>query len=118
VKIRFLNLLIDYWHPDAEAFILDGKALTITVEDIYFITDLSRRGKVANFKTHRGCGLTINEYIVAYCEDGSETVVMQIPIKNIESLSLKVIVYTMLHIVGSSSLKQVHYLKFNTHLNI
>jgi hypothetical protein len=28
-----LNHLIDYWHPDVEAFMLDGKPLTITVEE-------------------------------------------------------------------------------------
>jgi hypothetical protein len=49
---RLLNLLIDYWHPDAEAFMLGGKSLMITVEDIYFITGLSRRGEVPNFTTH------------------------------------------------------------------
>jgi hypothetical protein len=88
---------------------LDGKALTIMVEDIYFITDLSRRGEVVNFKTHGGGGLTINEYIATYCEDGTEKVGMQIPIKNIQSLSLKVILYTMTHIVGSSSLHQASW---------
>jgi hypothetical protein len=30
----FLNALIDYWHPDAEAFMLEGQSLTPTTKDI------------------------------------------------------------------------------------
>jgi hypothetical protein len=45
--------------------------LTITVEDIYFITSLSHRGEVPNFTTHGGGGQTINDYINEYCEDGT-----------------------------------------------
>ena len=38
----------DYWDPDLESFQIDGMSLTIEVEDIYFITGLSRRGEVVN----------------------------------------------------------------------
>jgi hypothetical protein len=37
---RLLNALIDYWNPDAEAFMLEGQLLTPTTEDIYFLTGL------------------------------------------------------------------------------
>jgi hypothetical protein len=46
---RLLNALIDYWHSDAEAFILEGQSLVPTTEDIYFLTGLSRRGEPVNF---------------------------------------------------------------------
>jgi hypothetical protein len=101
---RLLNLLIDYWHPDAESFMLGGKSLTITIEDIYFITGLSHRGEVPNFTTHGGGGRTINDYINEYCEDGTEKMGSQVPIKQITNLSLKVILYTIVRIVGSNSL--------------
>jgi hypothetical protein len=48
----------------------------------------------------------INDYIATYCEDGTNKLGTQIPIKNINILRLKVILYTMTHIVGSSSLHQ------------
>ena len=35
-------MLVDYWDPDSESFRIDGMSLTIEVEDIYFITGLSR----------------------------------------------------------------------------
>jgi len=65
--IRLLNLLIDYLNPDAEAFMLVGQSLTITAEDIYFITDLSRRVEVPHFQS-RGGGHSINEFINEYCD--------------------------------------------------
>jgi hypothetical protein len=34
---RFLNALIYYWHPDAEAFMLEGQSLTPMIEDIYLL---------------------------------------------------------------------------------
>jgi hypothetical protein len=38
---RILNALVDYWHPDVEAFMLEGLSLVPTTEDIYFLTSLS-----------------------------------------------------------------------------
>jgi hypothetical protein len=37
---RLLDALIDYWHPDAEAFMLEGQSLVPKSEDIYFLTGL------------------------------------------------------------------------------
>ena len=45
VKPRLLQMLVGYWDPDLESFQIDGMSLTIKVEDIYFITVLSRWGK-------------------------------------------------------------------------
>ena len=39
-------MLVDYWDLDSESFRIDGMSLTIEVEDIYFITGLSRQGEV------------------------------------------------------------------------
>ena len=47
-KPRLLQLLVDYWDPDSESFQIDGMSLNIEVEDIYFITGLSRRGEMVN----------------------------------------------------------------------
>jgi hypothetical protein len=50
-QTRILNALVDYWHPDIEAFMLEGHSLVPMVEDIYFLTGLSRRGEPVNFWT-------------------------------------------------------------------
>ena len=50
-KPRLLQMLVDYWDPDLESFHIDGMPLTIEVEDIYFITGLSRWGEVVNLRS-------------------------------------------------------------------
>ena len=59
---RLIQMLTNYWDTYTEVFILDGIPLKIEVEDIYFITGLSRRGKVVILRAHGiGGGLTIEE---------------------------------------------------------
>jgi hypothetical protein len=67
---RLLNALVDYWHPDVEAFMLEGKSLVPTIEDIYFLTDLSRRGEPVNFQTFPVGPSKVSELIDEYCEAG------------------------------------------------
>ena len=66
-KPRLLQMLVDYWDLDSESFHIDGMSLTIEVEDIYFITALSRQGEVVNLRSRGPRGvLTIDEYIEIY----------------------------------------------------
>jgi hypothetical protein len=67
-QVRLLQTLINYWDPETEAFNLDGKPLRIEVDDIYFITWLSHRGKMVNIKARGvGGGRSMEEYITTYC---------------------------------------------------
>jgi hypothetical protein len=103
---RLLNALIDYWHPDAEAFMLEGQSLTPTTEDIYFLTGLSRRGDPVNLRTFPPGPHNIEELIGLHCEAGTEKVGSQVPIHKINNLSLKVIVLLIGWITGSTALHQ------------
>jgi hypothetical protein len=69
---RLLNALVDYWHPDVEAFMLEGKSLTPTTEDIYFLNGLSRRGEPFNLHTFPPRPFNIINYIGMHCEVGTE----------------------------------------------
>jgi hypothetical protein len=71
---RLLNALIDYRHPDAEAFMLKGKSLVPTTEDIYFLTGLSRRGEPVNFRMFPVGPSKISELIAEHCEPGTDRV--------------------------------------------
>jgi hypothetical protein len=53
-QVRLLEMLVGYWDPDSERFILDGQPLRIEVEDIYLLTGLSHRGEVVDLKS---CGV-------------------------------------------------------------
>ena len=41
---QLLRKLVDYWDPVDEAFVLDEDVLHVEVDDIYFLTGLSRQG--------------------------------------------------------------------------
>jgi hypothetical protein len=103
---RLLNALVDYWHPDAEAFMLEGQSLTPMTEDIYFLTGLSRRGEPVNLHSFPPGPHNITELIRMHCEADTEKVGSQVPIHKITNLSLKVIVLLIGWITGSAALHQ------------
>jgi hypothetical protein len=91
-QVRLLEILVGYWDPDSERFILDGQPLRIEVEDIYFLTSLSSRGEVVYLKSHgAGSGMNVEEYIEAHCVAGTPMVGSQVPIWVISNLSLNII---------------------------
>jgi hypothetical protein len=69
---RLRNALVDYWHPDAEAFMLEGQSLVPMIEHIYFLTGLSKRGEPVNFRTFPSRPHNIVEMIGLYCEAGTD----------------------------------------------
>ena len=71
---RLLNALIDYWHPDIEAFMLEGQSLTPMNEDIYFLTSLSSRGDPINLHTFPPRPHNIEELIGLHCVASTEKV--------------------------------------------
>jgi hypothetical protein len=103
---KLLNSLVDYWHPDVEAIMIEGESLTPTTKDIYFLTGLSRRGEPTNLQTFPPGPFNIEEYIQMYCEDDNEKVGSQVPIHKIISLSLRVIFLLIGRITRSTALHQ------------
>ena len=81
-------------------------SLTIEVEDIYFITRLSRRGEVVNLCSRGpGGGLTIDEYIGVHCFLDMKKVGSQILTNSIQVLGLKDVQLVLGRIVGLVSLQ-------------
>jgi hypothetical protein len=101
---RLLNALINYWHPDTDAFMLEGQSLTPTIKDIYFLIGLSRRGDPINLRNFPPGPHKIEELIGLHCEASTEKVGSQVPIHKISNLSLKVIVLLIGRITGSLNL--------------
>jgi hypothetical protein len=83
---RLLNALVDYWHPDAEAFMIEGQSLTPTTEDIYFLTGLSRRGEPVNLHTFPTGERKVSELIAEYCVAGTNRRTSWIPVGSVISL--------------------------------
>jgi hypothetical protein len=68
---RLLNALVDYWHPDAKAFMIEGQYLMPTTEEIYFLTGFSRRGEPVNLQTFPTGERKVSELIAEYCVAGT-----------------------------------------------
>jgi hypothetical protein len=103
---RLLKTLIDYWHPDVEAFMLEGQSLVPTTEDIYFLTGLSRRGELVNFRMFPAWSSKISELIAEHCEAGTDRVGSQVPISKITNLALLTILLLIGRINDSAALHQ------------
>jgi hypothetical protein len=110
---RLLNALIDYWHPDVEAIMLEGQSLVPTTEDIYFLTGLSRRGEPVNFQTFPVGPSKISELIAEYCEAGTKRTGSQVPISKITNLALQTILLLIGRITGSVAVHQASRTQMN-----
>ena len=49
-ETSLLQLLIRHWDPDRSQFIIDDESISFEVEDIYFLTGLSHRGRELNLR--------------------------------------------------------------------
>jgi hypothetical protein len=110
---RLLNALVDYWHLDVKAFMLEGQSLVPTTEDIYFLTGLSRKGEPVNLWTFPSGLHNIAELIGLYCEAGTDRSSSQVPISKITDLSLQAIVFLIGWITSSTALRQVSHAQMN-----
>ena len=59
------------WEPDSQRFLVNDQYLDIEVDDIYFLTGLSRRGERVEFGGCGGGGEPIESYIRDLCADGT-----------------------------------------------
>ena len=101
---ELLQLLIGYWDEDLELFQIDGENINLDLEDIYFVTGLSRRGAVPNLKSVKGLPMfTMDEYIAAHCPEGTAKVGTQVPISMIQSIPLKAVLLGIARVTGDAA---------------
>jgi hypothetical protein len=110
---RLLNALVDYWHPDVEAFMIEGKSLVPTTEDIYFLTGVLRRGEPVNFQTFPVGPSKVSELIEEYCEAGTDQRSSLVPVSRITSLALQTILSLIGQITGSATVHQASRAQMN-----
>jgi hypothetical protein len=63
-QVRLLEYLVCMWDPDQQVFYVGVHTLSLYIEDIYFLTRLSRRGYYVSLTSSRGGGLPMSDY---YC---------------------------------------------------
>jgi hypothetical protein len=92
---------------------LEGQSLVPTTEDIYFLTGLSRRGELVNFRTFPVGPSKISELIAEHCEAGIDRAGSQVPISKITNLLLQAILLLIGRITSSTALHQASHAQMN-----
>ena len=87
--------------------------LHIEVEDIYFITGISRRGDPVDLHGNHVGGLTIEDYIQVYYVEDAQKVGTQIPVRDLKDLYMKILLFTIGRVAGSASLHQASRTQIN-----
>ena len=80
--------------------------MTIEVEDIYFLTGLSRRGAPISLTGSSGGYITTQELINHHCIPGTRTSGNKIQIKAVVDGPLRKILFTMQRVVGRQGVHQ------------
>ena len=95
--MELLEFLVSSWDPTIEAFKIGENVVPILVEDIYFLTRLSRRGLPISLLGSALRGETVRDYILQYCNPGDQpSKDGKMNIRNVRDLPLRTILYMML----------------------
>ena len=104
-QIELLEFLVRAWDPTIEAFHIRNKVVPIKVEDIYFLTGLSRRGLPISLSGSALGGETVRDYILQYFYPGAEpSKDRKIKICGIRDFPLRTILFTIKKLAGTTTL--------------
>ena len=78
---RLLEHILRMWNPKHQLFEVGDHILTVEVEDIYFLTGLSRWGAPISLTSSRGGDITTQELIDRHYIPGMRTSGKKIPIR-------------------------------------
>ena len=71
--VRLLEYIIDIWDPDQEHFVVGVHILPIEIEDIYFLTGFSMRGRSVILSGARKGEGSLDDIIDQHCSLGTES---------------------------------------------
>ena len=115
-QVHLLDTLVSYWDHEIKLFDLQGEALELTKYNIYFITGFYHRGGTVNLEDTRRGGdpLSMQYYVDTYFLHRTQKLRTCVPISQITSFPLKVMVSTVSRVVGSFAL----HLATQTHMQV
>ena len=103
-QVELLTWLVNRWNMQDQCFFIGGHQLKIELEDIYFLTSLSKRAEqVFLFGTRPG-GQSVANLQLEFCNDQANPRDKQIDIKHIIRPKLKVIAFTVTKLCWSDAL--------------
>lgn len=104
-QMNLLRFLVQSWDPINQNFHIRGKEIPCTIDDIYFLTGLSRRGAPISLIGLAHGGRPVKYYVQQFCRPGSQpSKDWKILIKDVSDLPLRTILFTISKLVGSSVL--------------
>ena len=92
---QLLEHILWMWNPEQQYFEVGAHILTVEVEDIYFLTGLSRWGAPISLTGSRGGDITTQEFIDRHCALGTRTSGKKIPIRAVTYGPLRTVLFTM-----------------------
>jgi hypothetical protein len=95
--------MVAMWEPDSQRFLVGDQYLEIEVDDIYFLTGLSRRGEAVEFGGRGGGREPVESYIRDLCAEGTHRQGKKHPIRHVTDIPLRTILHTVTRIAGSTS---------------
>jgi hypothetical protein len=102
-QLRLLEYLVHMWDVDQQLFHVGVHALTLDIEDIYFLIGLSRCGYHASLTGGRGNRLPMSEYCRRYCVPEEEISKGKISIWGVQDLTLRTILFTIACMAGRAA---------------
>jgi hypothetical protein len=102
-EILLLEHMIGLWDVAEQGFRIGTQLLTIELEDVYFLTGLSKRGVPISFSGQRALPEQVDVYLARHCIPGARLVGGRIPIKDIRELPLQSILFAITSVTGSTS---------------
>ena len=82
-QLRLLEYLVHMWDVNEHEFHVGAHIITIYIEDIYFLTGLSRHGSRVTLTRIRGGGAPMNHYISEHCVPGTQKHSGKVAIRNV-----------------------------------
>jgi hypothetical protein len=102
-EVLLLEHMIGLWDVTEQGFCIGTQLLTIELEDVYFLTSLSKIGVPISFTGQRALPEQVDVYLARHCIPGARLVGGRIPIKHIRDLPLQSILFAITSVTGSTS---------------
>jgi hypothetical protein len=102
-EVILLEYLIELWDDVEHEFLIGLHMLDIEIENVSFFMGLSRRGALILLSRHRETPHPTEAYVTKHCILGSLLVGGRIVIKYVMDLALRLIIFSITKLAGSTS---------------
>jgi hypothetical protein len=102
-QVKFLEFLVNMCEPNKQVFKVGVHDLSLDIEEIYFLTRISRHGERISLSGIKGGDDKTENYIAQHCIVGTRKSSGKILIKNVRDLSLRTILFTITRVSISES---------------